>query len=1187
MTEPEKSPNIPEKSPSAHQSALKAGWFGMREKLILLFVVIKIVPLIGLLWMADHQVEDLGNAFIDKSNEVVRATQDVMNQVGELATKSSIAALELKSREAIERLAANLANEVAQFLYERDSTILLATLLPVDEESYRQFVSTHKRERVRHPEWVLNKEQTAWEPKGTPAADDTPSQVEYGAPENEKNFHYNPPNRSGIRTMQPLYHEMTFYDLDGQEKIKISLTDVLSPELRNISIRDNTWCKTENYFEEARHLKQGEIYVSKVIGPYVPSPIVGTYTPAAAKKLGIPFEPEKAGYAGKENPVGKRFQGLIRWVSPVFREGKKIGYVTMALDHAHLKSFTDHALPTGERFSDITDAGSGNYAFMWDDLGRNICHPRDHSIIGYDPDTGEEALPWISSELLPYWEAAGGVFHVFEQQAPRYLEQTQKKKPVAALTKAGFVGLDCRYLNFAPQCSGWMSLTQHGGTGSFVILWTGHWKLTTAATIPYHTGIYASPRGFGFVTIGADVNEFHRAAAEIAEELGAITKEYTNTLEQDRKETFAVISESVHKTGRILILSTVVMSIIVVVIAVWIASSMTGRITKIIRGVDRFKVGDLSSRLPTVKQDEMGQLATALNDMADQLQKSITEYQEAKLRAEESDKDKSLFLANMSHEIRTPMNAIIGMTSLAQKAKSEEQRRFLMKTVAISAENLLRLLDDILDFSKMEAGHLHLYVGPFSLRSLLESIFSIMNASAMEKGVELRLDDIPPSLPLLFIGDEMRLRQILLNLVGNAVKFTPAGSVTISVDQSETKSSGNILLHFVITDTGIGISQEKLNTVFNRFEQIDPSYSRQYSGAGLGLAISRQLVGLMGGSIWAESTVNVGTTVHVLVPAEPAKEDASATAASALSQAQSIQDLRILVVDDNQMNRDVARMLLEEHHQVKTANTGLEALMELADGAHDLDLMIMDVQMPHMDGITATEIIRSIEQEGETSHPVPVDLVAVLRDKLHGGHIPIVAMTAHAMSEDRKRCLQVGMDAYISKPFKYQSLISTLSELLPQIEAQQRFHGIVPERPASSESEPQEMTTEQKIQPAEPAPEQKKQGKSGEKLAAEIALSIKRSTRLPDAQVAKLVHSARRSLKEYLDMADKALDEQNQQNLNLACHTLKGMIQQCGLDELGQDVQIMYDRVRNNEEYPCAETLARIRGELSGFLSMQ
>ena len=262
------------------------------------------------------------------------------------------------------------------------------------------------------------------------------------------------------------------------------------------------------------------------------------------------------------------------------------------------------------------------------------------------------------------------------------------------------------------------------------------------------------------------------------------------------------------------------MIVLVILIAIWMAATLTRKITTIIKGIHNIQTGELETRLQVESRDELGELAEALNEMADQLNQSMLALEEAKQRAEQSDKAKSLFLANMSHEIRTPMNAIIGMSHLAMQVDDKKKQKRFLKTVNQSAQSLLGLLNDILDFSKMEAGQFTLAPQPFSLRRLMGSVISTLNMPAMEKGLKLQVQ-IDPQLPETFLGDDMRLRQIFLNLTGNAIKFTQSGTITLRVEKLEhsPKVPGHIGLHFAVTDTGMGIAQEKLGQIFKSFEQ--------------------------------------------------------------------------------------------------------------------------------------------------------------------------------------------------------------------------------------------------------------------------------------------------------------------------------------------------------------------------------
>ncbi len=599
---------------------------GIRCKLIVIFIFIKVLPLVALAWLAWHAVTSLGGALQSKVADLTHETQSTISQVSDLAVESSIRALDLKSRENIERLTTDTARAIARFLYDRDNDIRRAAELEPGEESYKRFLLPLQREVTMHEPWELNQAGNAWQPTAKPMA--APFVIANN-PDNARDFHYRPPEDAGIPIERPLFLEMTFVDLQGREQIKVRTSDLLSPEKRDISDPQNTYCKAENYFKELQSLAPGEIYVSDVIGPYVPSPIIGPFTRTRAEDLGVPFKPEEAAYAGKENPVGKRFQGIVRWATPVLRQGKIIGWVTLALDHTHLMEFTDHIVPTDQRYTSISDAGSGNYAFIWDYKDRNISHPRDYFIVGYDPETGQPAVPWLEEGMYEDYRRSGLCVCDWENKAPVFLEQTLKKDPAAELTKEGSLGLDCRYLNFAPQCEGWYNLTHNGGSGSFVIFWSGLWKLTTAAAIPYHTGKYSGPRGFGFVTIGANVHEFHRSAQDTGEKISNMASAFEKKLAVQNQEAQQNLADSLDRTTREISLSTLLMIALVILVAIWMADTLTRKITNMIKGIHLFQNGKMEHRLQVDSSDEIGLLAETFNGMAGAIQTLVADLRQA------------------------------------------------------------------------------------------------------------------------------------------------------------------------------------------------------------------------------------------------------------------------------------------------------------------------------------------------------------------------------------------------------------------------------------------------------------------------------------------------------------------------------------------------------------------------------
>lgn len=458
--------------------------FGMRGKLILLFVVIKVAPLILLALLAWRQSWILGEDLRVRTEELARKANEALAETGSIAATDAIQALDDIARDNIERMTTDAAMQVADFLYARDADVLAAAVLEPEQQRYARFIQSKVGRIIRQGEWALNAAGTFWEPV---VKSPLPTQVVSSIEENSRFFHYRPPEEYIYET-RPMFLEMTFVDTKGQEKVKVVTSDRVSRELKNVSKRENTYAKAETYFPELKKLRPGEIYVSEVIGTYVPSKVIGVFTPESAKRAGVPFAPEEQAYAGKENPKGKRFQGIVRWATPVLKGNTVVGYVTLALDHDHLMEFVNHLMPTDRRYTEIPSAHDGNYAFIWDFKGRSIVHPRHHSIVGFHPETGEPQTPWLQDVIYDRWQASGKSYVDYILEEPTFVEQSNTKKPARDLTKAGLVGLDCRYLNFAPQCTGWFDLTQHGGSGSFTILWSGLWKLTTAATIPYYTG---------------------------------------------------------------------------------------------------------------------------------------------------------------------------------------------------------------------------------------------------------------------------------------------------------------------------------------------------------------------------------------------------------------------------------------------------------------------------------------------------------------------------------------------------------------------------------------------------------------------------------------------------------------------------------------------------------------------------
>jgi signal transduction histidine kinase/ActR/RegA family two-component response regulator len=448
----------------------------------------------------------------------------------------------------------------------------------------------------------------------------------------------------------------------------------------------------------------------------------------------------------------------------------------------------------------------------------------------------------------------------------------------------------------------------------------------------------------------------------------------------------------------------------------WLSVPRLNDIMNVLKSVEEGNFHERPARARS--KDELGQLGRGVNRMMDELEQRrlkedrlAMQLKAAKDDAEKASRTKSEFLANMSHEIRTPMNGVLGMTQLLKDTGLTQEQHEYLDTISASGENLLKIINNILDLSRIEMGKFNLNIDTVKLPTVLNELNTFFTPSVQKKGLDLKID-CPENLPVVR-ADEGSIRQILINLMANAIKFTQKGHVEVGI-RCLARTGNECTLEFRVSDTGIGITQEAQQVIFEEFTQADGSHTREYGGTGLGLAISKRMVETMGGRLAVTSEPGRGAEFNFTITVNMEEEAGSAAPGKAGAAPAETFDAGVLLVEDNKLNQKVVQKMLEKLGcRVDVAGNGSEALAKLKftlppDERPAYDLILMDIQMPVMDGLRATAMIRAQEEAA--------------------ARLPIIAITAHAMKGDREKFLEGGLDGYLSKPVRREDLCAVLKE---------------------------------------------------------------------------------------------------------------------------------------------------------------